>query len=61
MTFLNPLGGGHKFELPRLMHRINRDVHFLLTKAVTNNRLARSIYGGGYNSGLAQQKAHSAR
>jgi hypothetical protein len=44
--FQKPLRGGQKFEPPRLMPGINRGGRFLLTKKVTSNRLAKSIYGG---------------
>jgi hypothetical protein len=41
-------GGGHHFQPPRLMPRINRGGCFLLTEAVKKNRLAKTIYGGGH-------------
>jgi hypothetical protein len=42
------LGGGQKYEPPRLMPVINRGGCFLLTTTVTMNCLAKSIYEGGY-------------
>jgi hypothetical protein len=39
------LGDGQDFQPPRLMPEINRGGCFLLTEAVTINRLAKSIYG----------------
>ena len=42
-TFENDLGGGHHFEPPWLMHTIYQGGYFLLTEAVTKNRLAKSI------------------
>jgi hypothetical protein len=41
------LESGHAFQPPQLMPQINRGGHFLLTEAITVNRLAKSIYGGG--------------
>ena len=38
------LGGRQEFQPPHLMHRINRDDHFLLIEAVTVNHLTKSIY-----------------
>ena len=48
VIFKKTLGGRQKFQPPRLMPQINRGGHFLLTEAVTKNRLAKSIYGGGH-------------
>ena len=42
------LGGGQTFKPPQLMPGINRGGHFLLTEAVTVNRLAKSIYCDGF-------------
>jgi hypothetical protein len=41
------LGGGQKFQPPRLMPQINQGGCFLLTEAVTKNYLAKSIYRDG--------------
>jgi hypothetical protein len=46
----NGVGGGQIFEPSQLMHGINRGGHFLLTKIVINNRLAKSINEGGLKS-----------
>jgi hypothetical protein len=42
------LRGGQEFQLPRLMPWINQGGRFILTEAFTINRLAKSIYRGGY-------------
>ena len=44
---LNCLGGGHNKKPPRLMSLINRGGQFLLTEAVSENHLAKSINRGG--------------
>jgi hypothetical protein len=41
------LEGGQTFQPPWLMPWINQGGRFLLTEAITVNRLAKSIYGGG--------------
>ena len=41
------LGGGHIKKPPRLMPSINQGGHFLLTEAVSENYLAKSINRGG--------------
>jgi hypothetical protein len=48
------LEGGQKYKPPLLMRVINRGGHFLLTATATMNRLAKSIYEGGYKITVSQ-------
>ena len=43
VTFKKALKGGHDFEPPRLMARINRGGQFLFTEAVKTNQSPRLI------------------